>query len=391
MSGARRIRDVKAAVAGTGFIGVVHVEALRRLGVEVVGVCAETPEIAREKGIVYPLPHVYESYEELLADARVEVVHIATPNHLHHPQAKAALAAGKHVVCEKPLALDTDESAELVELAERSGLVHCTNFNLRFFPQVQEARARVHAGELGRVWSIDGAYRQDWLLLETDWNWRLEPEIGGTLRAVGDIGSHWLDLAQFVTGKKVVALLGDLMTTLPIRKKPAGPVETFSAAIGETEDVQIRTEDTARLILRFEDGARGSVVVSQVSAGHRNALELEVDGSAGSLAWSSERNEELRLGHRERPNELLVRDPALMSGPVRGSVPGGHPEGFQDASKDLYRAVYAAVAAGEPGDGYPTFRDGHWENVLARAVLRSACEERWIEVPSAGVPLTSNF
>ncbi len=381
----RAISDLKAAVVGTGFIGLVHVEALRRLGVEVTGVVGSSPERAREKARSYPLPPAYDSLEQALADPQVDVVHLTTPNHLHYPQVKEVLAAGKHCVCEKPLALSSAESAELLRLAERSGLVHCTNFNIRFYPQVQEARLRVGRGDAGDVWNVHGGYLQDWLLLDTDWNWRLDPAAGGKLRAVGDIGSHWLDLAQFVTGLRVESVLADLATTIPVRQRPAGPVETFAAATGDTEPVEMQTEDLAHLLLRFEGGARGSCVVSQVSAGRRNRVSLEVDGSAGAIAWDSERNEELWLGHRGRPNETLWRDPGLNEGPVRGSVPAGHHEGFADTFKELYAAVYRAVAAGEPGDDYPTFRDGHWENVLADAVLVSNDERRWVQPHSVEV------
>jgi predicted dehydrogenase len=370
----RRIDELKAAVVGTGFVGVVHVEALRRLGVEVLGVVGSTPERARAKAATYPLPPAYESLEHALADSAVDVVHLTSPNHLHHPQATLALEAGKHVVCEKPLALDAAQAAELVELAERSGLVHCTNFNLRFYPQVREARERVRAGALGELWAIHGGYLQDWLLLPTDWNWRLEPEQGGTLRAVGDIGSHWLDLAEFVTGRRIESLLADLVTALPERRRPAGPVETFARAAGATEPVAVTTDDFAHILLRFGGGLRGSCTISQVSAGRRNLLSFELDGSDGALAWSSERNEELWLGHRDRPNETLWRE--------RGSVPPGHPEGYQDTFKDLYAEVYRAVAAGEPGDGYPTFRDGLRANALGEAVLASSRGERWVEVPA---------
>jgi predicted dehydrogenase len=371
----RRVEDLRAAVVGTGFIGIVHIEALRRLGVEVAGVVGSSPERAQAKAATYPLPPVYESFEQLLDDTAVDVVHVTTPNHLHFPQVKAVLAAGKHVVCEKPLALDSAQSDELVELAERSGLVHCTNFNIRFYPQCREARLRLAAGEIGDPWNIHGSYLQDWLLLPTDWNWRLEPEQGGVLRAVGDIGSHWLDLAQFVTGRKISAVLADMKTAIPTRQRPTGPVETFARTMDvEREPVAMTTEDFAHLLLRFDGGLRGSCVVSQVSAGRRNQVTFEVDGAAGSIAWNSQRNEELWLGHRDRPNETLWRD--------QGSVPPGHPEGFQDTFKDLYAAVYRAVAAGEPGEDYPTFRDGHWENVLADAVLLSHTDKRWVEVPT---------
>jgi predicted dehydrogenase len=380
------LTDLRAAVAGTGFIGVVHVDALRRLGVEVLGVVGSSPDRVRAKGGPVPLPEPYESFAQMLADDRVDVVHLTTPNYLHYPQVRAALEAGKHVVCEKPLALDSKQSAELLELAEQSGLVHCTNFNIRFYPQCQEARALVAGGRLGDIWNVHGGYLQDWLLLPTDWNWRLEPEKGGVLRAVADIGSHWLDLVQFVTGRRVVELFGDLATTIPVRRRPTGPVETFAGVADvEREDAPMATEDLAHLLLRFEGDARGSAVVSQVSAGRRNSLRFEVDGSHGSLSWDAERHEELWLGHRGRPNETLTRDPSLLEPEAVGrtSLPAGHAEGFADTFKELYRAVYAAVAVGEMPDepDFPSFVDGYRANVLGDAVAVSARERRWVEVP----------
>ncbi len=375
------ITRLRAGVVGTGFIGAVHVEALRRLGVEVVGVVGSSPERARAKA----LAPVIGSYEDLLADRSVDVVHLTTPNYLHYEQVTQALAAGKHVVCEKPLALTSEQSAELAELAARSGLVHCTNFNIRFYPQVHQARALVAEGALGAVWNVHGGYLQDWLLLPTDWNWRLEPEKGGDLRAVADIGSHWLDLVQFVTGTRVASLLADLATTIPVRRRPAVEIETFAAADDvEREDAEMTTEDVAHILLRFDGGARGSVVVSQVSAGRRNSLRFEVDGSDASLAWDSERHEELWVGHRGAPNELLLRDPTLLAAGARArtGLPAGHAEGFAETFKELYRAVYAAVATGGPPDepDYPTFADGHWENVLGDSVALSNRERRWVEV-----------
>ena len=365
----RSPEELRAGVVGTGFIGAVHVDALRRLGVEVAGVVGSSRERAK------PLAPVYDSYEALLADQRVDVVHLTTPNHLHYPQVKAALAAGKHVVCEKPLALTSEQSAELLEVAERSGLVHCTNFNIRFYAQVQEARRR--AAELGTIWSVHGGYLQDWLLLPTDWNWRLEPDKGGELRAVADIGSHWLDLVQFVTGLEIEQVFADLATAIPVRRRPTGEVETFAAA-GEVEreDAPMTTEDLAHILVRFRGGARGSCVVSQVAAGRKNAVHFEVDAAGGSLAWNGETPEELWLGHRDEPNGVLLRGPGGVA-----RLPGGHSEGFADTFRELYRAVYRAVASGEPGDDYPTFRAGHVENVLAEAVARSNDEQRWVEVP----------
>ena len=371
----RDIRDIKAAVVGTGFIGVVHVEALRRLGVEVTGIVGSTPERAAEKARAAALPDPYPSFEAMLEDPAVDVVHLTTPNHLHYPQVRDTLAAGKHVVCEKPLAMTSEETGELHRLAEESGLVHAVNFNIRYYAQNQEARTRVQAGEIGDVRLISGGYLQDWLLLDTDWNWRLDPAAGGSLRAVGDIGSHWLDLVTYITGRHVEAVMADLTTFIPIRKQPTGPVETFSgAAAGETVDTPMETEDTAGILLRLTGGARAVATISQVSAGRKNRLHWEIDGSQSALAWHSEAPEELWIGHRGRPNELLLNE--------RGDYPPGHAEGFPDTFKRLYRNVYGAVASGGPPDDpdYPTFADGHEEALIADAVARSHAERRWVEL-----------
>ena len=371
----REISDIKAAVVGTGFIGVVHVEALRRLGVEVAGIVGSSPERAAEKARAAGLPAAYPSYEAMLEDPAVDVVHLTTPNHLHHAQVRDALAAGKHVVCEKPLAMNSEETADLVRLAEESGLVHAVNFNIRFYAQNQEARARVQSGEIGDVHLISGGYLQDWLLLDTDWNWRLDPAAGGSLRAVGDIGSHWLDLVTFITGRHVEAVMADLTTFVKVRKQPTGPVETYSGATaGEAVDTPMETEDAAGLMLRLTGGARAVATISQVSAGRRNRLSWEIDGSQRALAWHSEAPEELWIGHRGRPNELLLSE--------RGDYPPGHAEGFPDTFKRLYRHVYRAVAAGGPPDepDYPTFADGHEEALIADAIAQSHAEQRWVTV-----------
>jgi predicted dehydrogenase len=376
----RDITDIKAAVVGTGFIGVVHVEALRRLGVEVTGIVGSSPERAAEKARAAALPPPYPSFEAMLADPAVDVVHLTTPNHLHHAQVRDTLAAGKHVVCEKPLAMNSEETGELLRLAEESGLVHAVNFNIRFYSQNQAAHARVQAGEIGDVRLISGGYLQDWLLLDTDWNWRLDPAAGGSLRAVGDIGSHWLDLVQFITGRRVEAVMADLTTFIEVRKQPTGPVETFSSASGgETVDTPMETEDAAGILLRLSGGTRAVVTISQVSAGRKNRLSWEIDGSEAALAWQSEAPEELWIGHRGRPNELLLSE--------GGDYPPGHAEGFPDTFKHLYRAVYRAVADGGPPaePDYPTFADGHEEALIADAIARSHAEQRWVTVNPVAV------
>lgn len=377
------VTEIGAAVVGTGFIGVVHVEALRRLGVRVHGVVGSSRERAAARSLELGLPPAYESFEAMLDDPRVEVVHITSPNHLHHQQARAALQAGKHVVCEKPLAMTSQLSAELVQVAEASGRVHAVNFNFRFYPVLQHVRGLIEHDELGSVRLVTGHYLQDWLLLDTDWNWRLEPQLGGDLRAVADIGSHWMDLTTFLTGKRITSVMADLATFIKTRRQPTGSVETFATDRNEqTVTREIHTEDCATILLRYEGGTRGALTVSQVSPGRKNSLIFEIDGAESAAGWNSERPDELWIGHRGRPNEVILRDPAIMNARGRKTtyLPGGHAEGFADTFRALYAAVYAAVAAGGAGDGYPTFADGHDEMLVCEAVARSAREDRWIDV-----------
>jgi predicted dehydrogenase len=351
----------------------------------VTGIVGSSPERAAAKAKAESLPEPYPSFEAMLEDPRVDVVHLATPNHVHHEQVSAVLDAGKHVVCEKPLAMTSAQTAELLALATRSGLVHAVNFNQRFYAQNLHARAVIAGGALGDVRLISGGYLQDWLLYETDWSWRLEREQGGDLRVIGDIGSHWLDLVAFLSGRRVDAVMADLTTFMPIRRQPVGHVETFSKdAPEETRDRAIETEDAAGLLVRFEGGARGVVTLSQVSAGRKNHLHWEINGSQASASWRAERPEELWVGHRDRPAEVALRDPGLLAPPAAAHtrMPAGHAEGFGETFRELYRAVYSAVAAGEPPaePDYPTFADGHEQALIGDAIARSHAEGRWVAV-----------
>jgi predicted dehydrogenase len=389
----RRIADVGAAVIGTGFIGTVHVEALRRIGVQVRGVLGSTPERGAARAETLGVPRAYDSLDDLLADPTVEVVHVTSPNDLHVPQTKAVLASGRHVVCEKPLAMTAAGSAELVKLAASSGLVNATNFNIRYYPLNQHARETVAAGTLGEVRLVTGRYFQDWLLLETDWNWRLQPDRGGALRAVGDIGSHWMDLMTYVTGQQIVSVMADLTTFMGTRHEPTGPVETFATErSSDTVSRPIATEDTASILLRFGGGARGAVNISQISPGRKNSLQYEIDGSEAALAWDSEQPDQAWIGHRDQPNEILIRNPALMgpAGRAASALPGGHVEGFFDTFCAHFRAVYADVVAGAPSShpGYPTFVDGHDEMLVGDAIAESARSGRWVNVDRSASDLT---
>lgn len=386
--------DIGAAVIGSGFIGTIHIEALRRIGVNVVGLLEASPALGATRAEQVGIPTSYATLDDLLGDDRVRVVHVTSPNNLHYSQAKQILAAGRHIVCEKPLALTSAESAELVKLAASSGLVNAVNFNIRFYPLNQHVAELIRGGGVGDVKLVTGHYFQDWLLYDTDWNWRLEPEYGGALRAVADIGSHWLDLTSFVTGCRVESVLADLATVVPVRRKPVKAVETFATdRETETTPVAIRTEDVALIILRFQGGARGSVAISQVSAGRKNSLQYEIDGAASAVAWDSEQPDNLWIGHRDRPNELLLRNPALMNslGRAAARLPGGHVEGFADTFAAHFIAIYDDVIAGRPAahPAYATFAAGHTEMLLGDAIAESARTGRWVDVAGTPTPTAS--
>jgi len=379
-----------AAVVGTGFIGPVHVEALRRAGVTVRGILGISPDKSQEAAQMLGLEVAYASFQELLDDPQVDSVHITTPNKTHFELAKSALLAGKHVICEKPLAMNAQETGELVEVARsRPNQIAATNYNIRFYPLMLHLREMIRAGELGEIFSVRGGYIQDWLLYDTDWNWRLMPEEGGDLRAIGDIGTHWMDLVGFVTGLKIKSLMADLATFVPVHKKPREAVATFkgkeqSSQPVDFEPVEINTEDWGAVLFHYEGQARGTLNVSQVTAGRKNQLSFEIAGSKGSAAWNSERPNEIWLGHRDRPNEVLLRDPSQMHdlAAAHANYPGGHNEGFPDTFKQLYRAVYGYMQAGDfsAPKPYPTFEDGHHEVLLCEAILASHKERRWIDV-----------
>jgi predicted dehydrogenase len=384
-----KLHDLGACVVGAGFVGPAHVEALRRNGIEVLGLAAASLEEAQTRAASLNIPRAYADLREALADPDIDVVHLAVPNHLHAPYALAALEAGKHVVCEKPLATSTEEARAMVAAARKSGRVAALSYNLRFYPMVREARERVRSGEVGRIFAVHGSYLQDWLQKDSDWNWRLEPERGGELRAVSDIGTHWLDLVESTTGLRVEQVLADLHTVWPTRRRPSGPVETFSGKLGTEralETVSVASEDLAHILLRFEGGARGSLVVSQVAAGRKNSLTFEIDAEKKALAWNAEEPNSLWIGSREGPNMILAKDPSLLSPGARAlaSYPGGHQEGYADTFRQFFAAVYSYIAAGEyaaPRD-FPGFDEGLREALLCDAILASSRRGAWASVGS---------
>jgi predicted dehydrogenase len=372
------VRTIKVGIIGTGFIGPVHVQALRRLPYVEVAALAETgDELARSKAEALGIATWHGDYRDLLARPDIDAVHICSPNFLHAEMAGAALAAGKHVVCEKPLAMTGAEARALVDQAARLGLANAVHFNLRYYPLVRQMKAMVERGELGRIFAVRGSYLQDWLLYATDYNWRLDSKLSGPTRAVADIGSHWLDMVEHVTGLEIAQVLADFAVFHPKRLKGADGAEAA-----------IDTEDYAALLLRFKNGERGSLAVGEMSAGRKNRLCLELDGAKRALAWDSESPNQLWIGRRDGNNELMMKDPSLVHPEVRSivSLPGGHQEGFNDASVQLFAEFYADVRAGSPSPrpAYPGFAAGLRVEALLEAVVASHRAGAWVDVAADG-------
>ena len=368
-------------LVGAGFVGPHHIDAVRRLGfVDVVAIACSSDESGREKAEALGVRKGYGSYQALLDDPDVQVVHVATPNHLHYDVTSAALAKGRHVVSDKPLAMTSAQAKRLVSEAHRAGVVAAVTFNYRGNPLVQQARLAIARGDIGSPHFLHGHYLQDWLLNDTDYSWRVDPEKGGASSAVADIGTHWCDLAQHVTGLRITHVLGDITTVVKKRKKPPASRAAFQAGNGDGELVDIRLEDLASVLVRFDNGARGSFSVGQVCSGHKNDLVLEVCGTKASLRWRQEDQNELWIGHRDRANEILQKDPSLLDERVRpyAHLPGGHQESWADAFFNVIREIYTCVAAGQP---YPalspmvaTFEDGFRANRIVDAILESAAD-----------------
>jgi predicted dehydrogenase len=386
------VKRIGMGLVGAGFVGPHHLDAVRRLGyVDVVAIAGSSEASARRKADQLHVPKAYGSAEALIADPDIAVVHNATPNYLHHPVNLAAIRAGKHVVSDKPLAMTAAEARELLEAAEAAGVVHAVTFNYRGNPLVQQARQMIAEGGIGRPHFVHGQYLQDWLLHDTDYSWRLEPDKGGKSSAIGDIGSHWCDLAQHVSGLRITEVLADLTTVIAQRKRPSGSREAFAKAAGdETYDlVDIEVEDLASVLVRFDNGAKGSFSVGQVCAGHKNDLILEINGAAASLRWHQEQQNDLWIGRRGAPSELLQKDPALLSSAAipYAHLPGGHQEAWTDAFCNLMRDIYGHIAAGrsmrsERPPAFATFEDGWRANAIIEAILESHARGHvWVQVP----------
>jgi predicted dehydrogenase len=361
--------EFRTAVLGGGFMGRVHLEALRRLG----NVDARIVSARRESD----LRGILEG---------VDAVHICTPNASHFPLAKAALEAGKHVLCEKPLTTSSRDAAALAGLARAKNLRNCTCHNLRYYPMVQHMRRMREEGELGEILVVEGGYVQDWLLYDTDWNWRIDAKESGPSRALADIGSHWCDMAEHVTGLRITSLCADLQTFHKTRKRPREAVETFAGKTLAPESydlVPIETEDFAAVVFRMGDRARGAYTASQVSSGRKNMLHIAVYGSQASVAWNQERPDELWIGRRNQNNQVIVKDPALMKEQAKSyaDLPGGHSEGYDDTFKQVFRRFYRSIKDPAGASEYPQFSDGQRQLTILEAELASHRTRAWVDVP----------
>jgi len=377
---------INVGIIGSGFIGPAHIEALRRLGfVQVVALCDGTLEQAQEKALALNIPHAYGNVDELLTHPDLHVVHNCTPNHLHAQINRQILRAGKHVFSEKPLCMTPEEARELVELAERAGVVHGVSFVYRQFAMVRQAQSMMREGSLGRLFASHGSYLQDWMLLDTDYNWRVDAALGGASRAVADIGSHWCDTVQFVTGRRIVEVMADLSIVWPTRKANVAGNSTFTQEDSAVfENKAVTTEDFGSMLFRFDDGSKGCFSVSQVSAGRKNRLSFEINGSEKSVAWDQEVPQQLWIGHRSQANQTLSDDPGLMNRDAADSAhfPGGHIEGWPDAFKNMmaqfYRAVQTGVMPVKPL--FATFYDGANVMYIIDAIVKSHQQQRWVSV-----------
>jgi predicted dehydrogenase len=382
------MNKIKVGIVGTGFSATSQFEALRRLpDVEVVAIASGSLEKAQKKAAELGISKAYGDALELIRDPEIEAVHNCTPNHLHFSINREVLLAGKHLLSEKPLAMNSDESRELAELAKKSPGISGVCFNYRHYPLVAEARAKLANGDFGNAKLVYGSYIQDWLLYETDYNWRLEPERNGASRAIADIGSHWCDTVQHILGRKIVEVCADLKTVHPVRKKPKQQVNTFSGSQEiEREDVDIATEDYGSVRVHFEGGIHGVFTVSQVSAGRKNRLQFEIAAETATLAWDQEEPNRLWIGKRDEANRELLRDPSLLSESAAplAHYPGGHQEGWPDGLKNLFIDFYTAVKRKKEGGleghaaSFASLEDGHHIMQLIDAILESHRTKRWV-------------
>lgn len=355
--------SLRAGIIGGGFMGGVHAHAVRASGAELRYVVASNSESTQHAATAFGATHAANSAEELIEAADVDVVHICVPNALHGRFARAALGAGKHVICEKPLATDVDAAADLLARSRDGDSVTAVPFVYRYYPTVREARARIADGQAGDLHLIHGSYLQDWMTGAQHGNWRLDPDRGGVSKTFADIGVHWCDLLEFTTGHRITRLCA----------------RTLSAPSNGSA-----AEDGATVLFETDRGAAGSLVVSQVSMGRKNQLWFSVDGERAAYVFDQERPDTLWVGGTE--NRLVPRGESGQTTEASrlSALPAGHPQGYQDCFNSFVADTYATIR-GEHRDGIPTFADGARAAAITEAVMRSAAEETWVKVSEEGL------
>jgi predicted dehydrogenase len=380
------MKKIKTAIVGTGFMGKVHAENVRRLGnVEIAAVVGSRPARAQSFAEAMSIPFATANLKDVLDNKEIDAVHICTPNVDHYPMSLAAIEAGKAVLCEKPMTMNVSEARKLVDAAKAKNSVNCVEYNLRYYPVVQQMRQMIAHGDLGEILIVQGTYSQDWLLYDTDWNWRLDAKSNGKLRVMGDIGSHWMDMIQHLTGLPITALCADLAIFHKNRKRPKGSVETFSAKKATQSDYEtfpIDTEDFGAVLLHVGDRVRGTFTVSQMSAGRKNRFAFEIFGTKAGVAWNQEEPDTLWIGHRNDPNQIVIKDASLFypEAATFADLPGGHSEGYDDCHKQVFKRFYAKVADRSAPVEYPTFEDGLRGMILLEKVAESAAKCGWVDV-----------
>lgn len=377
----------RVAVIAAGFTGQQHIEAIRRIpGCEVVALVDANAEALKTKAETLGVEKTYTDYKQMIREVHPDVVHNCTPNGMHYELNKYILEQGIHVYCEKPLAITVEQGEELARIAREKKVAAGVNFNYRNNAMVQEMRERVANGSAGRVFHVTGQYIQDWMMLDTDYNWRLTADMGGASRTIADIGSHWFDTVQCAMGQKITAVRAEILTVHPFRKKPAREVETFARTGGDDyELVPIDSEDAAFVTVRFADGTLGTVNLSQVSGGHLNDFRVEIAGEHCSLEWQQERCDTLIVGTRESGIQILRTAPGAMTGAANRytRLPGGHPDGWADALRNAITEFYTSIDNGtyaQTGMTYATFADGVRIMKIVDACMRSAKTGQWVEV-----------
>lgn len=382
------MKKIKAGIIGSGFMGNAHIENLLRTGmVEIAAIASAQEKNAKIISEKFSIFKYYDNWKKIINDDEIEVIHNCTPNHLHFEINKSAIKAGKHIISEKPLTISSGESLELLNLLEKHESVNAVNFNYRFYPLIQQTKKLIKSA--GKIYLVHGNYLQDWLFYETDYNWRIDTKLSGQSRAIADIGSHWCDLIQFVTNSKIKKVFADLVTVHKTRIKPNQNSKTFKGKEKQNYKgklKRINTEDAGSVLLQFENGAKGVFTVSQISAGRKNHFWFEVDAAKKAFAWNQEKPNELWIGYREKPNEILIKDPSLLDNEIKkySSYPGGHPEGYADGIKNLFTNVYKFIQDKKDPKkdkvDFPTFKDGYRQNLIVDTIIKSSKEKKWIDV-----------